>query len=89
MLLDLGVAVIKIEKPGGDPARDLGPYYHDEPDTEKSPFWFASTTSKRGITLNIEKNEGKVILKSAAQVFSLYSLANLYLVRHELRMTRV
>jgi benzylsuccinate CoA-transferase BbsE subunit len=63
LLGDLGADVIKIERPGGDPARNLGPFYHDEVDPEKSLFWFAYNTSKRGITLNIESVKGKEILK--------------------------
>lgn len=60
---DLGADVIKIERPGGDPARNLGPFYHDEPDPEKSLFWFALNTSKRGVTLNIETIDGREIFK--------------------------
>ena len=63
ILGDLGADVIKVEKPGGDPARNIGPYYHDEVDPEKSLFWFALNTSKRGITLDIEKEEGQKIFK--------------------------
>lgn len=63
LLGDLGADVIKIEKPGGDPARQLGPFYHDEIDSEKSLLWFALNTSKRGITLDIEKADGKDIFK--------------------------
>jgi benzylsuccinate CoA-transferase BbsE subunit len=63
ILGDLGADVIKIERPGGDPARNLGPFYHDEPDPEKSLFWFALNTSKRGITLNIETADGQEIFK--------------------------
>ncbi|MBI3040846.1 MAG: CoA transferase, partial [Chloroflexi bacterium] len=51
LLGDLGADVIKVERPGGDPARKIGPFYHDEADPEKSLFWFAFNTSKRGITL--------------------------------------
>jgi crotonobetainyl-CoA:carnitine CoA-transferase CaiB-like acyl-CoA transferase len=64
ILGDLGADVIKIEKPGGDPSRKLGPFYHDIPDPEKSLFWFAFNTSKKGITLDIEKPEGQNILKN-------------------------
>ena len=64
MMGDAGADVIKIEKPGGDSARNIGPFYHDEPDPEKSLFWFAFNTSKRGITLNIETIDGQEIFKT-------------------------
>ena len=32
ILAQYGVDVIKIERPGGDPARNTGPFYHDIPD---------------------------------------------------------
>lgn len=63
LLGDLGADVIKVERLGGDPARNLGPFYHDEIDPEKSLFWFAYNASKRGITLNIETTEGQDIFK--------------------------
>jgi len=63
LLGDLGADVIKVEKPGGDPSRNLGPFYHDEVDPEKSLNWFAFNTSKRGITLDIEKPEGQELFK--------------------------
>lgn len=63
LLSDLGADVIKIEKPGGDPSRNIGPFYHDEPDPKKSLFWFSYNTNKRSITLNIEKNDGKEIFR--------------------------
>jgi crotonobetainyl-CoA:carnitine CoA-transferase CaiB-like acyl-CoA transferase len=63
LLGDLGADVIKVERPGGDPARNQGPFYHDEVDPEKSLFWFAYNASKRGITLDIEKPEGQKIIK--------------------------
>ncbi|MDP2920056.1 MAG: CoA transferase [Dehalococcoidia bacterium] len=63
LLGDLGADVIKIEPPGGDPVRNLGPFYHDEPHPEKSLFWFAFNTNKRGITLDIRSADGREILK--------------------------
>jgi crotonobetainyl-CoA:carnitine CoA-transferase CaiB-like acyl-CoA transferase len=63
LLGDLGADVIKIEKPGGDKSRDMGPFYHDITDSEKSLYWFAFNANKRGITLDIEKPDGKDIFK--------------------------
>jgi crotonobetainyl-CoA:carnitine CoA-transferase CaiB-like acyl-CoA transferase len=59
ILGDLGADVIKIETPGGDPARRLGPFYGDQPDPEKSLFWFGFNNNKRGITLNLETAKGR------------------------------
>lgn len=63
LLGDLGADVIKVEKPGGDPARNHGPFFHDKADRENSLFWFAFNTSKRGITLDIETADGQGILE--------------------------
>ena len=63
VLADLGADVIKVEKPGGDPARSIGPFYHDIPDPEKSLYWFAFNANKRSITLDIETNDGQEIFK--------------------------
>ena len=62
ILADLGADVIQIEPPGGSPARELGPYYHDEAEPEKSLFWWAYAANKRGITLNIESSVGHSLL---------------------------
>src|SRR4030042_195098 len=63
ILADMGADVIKIERPGGDPARRIGPFYHDDPHPEKSLYWGAYNTNKRGITLNIETTEGQQIFR--------------------------
>ena len=63
VLADLGADVIKIEPPGGDPSRNIGPFYRDTPDPEKSLYWWAYNTSKRGITLNLESDQGKDIFR--------------------------
>src|SRR5208283_3675601 len=62
LLADLGVDVIKVERPGGDRSRKMGPFWHDLPEAEKSLYWFAYNTNKRGITLDIETDKGKDIL---------------------------
>ena len=67
ILGDLGADVLKVERPGGDPARNTRPFYHDSPDSEKSLVWFACNTSKRGITLNIESSDGRQMFKRLVQ----------------------
>jgi benzylsuccinate CoA-transferase BbsE subunit len=62
-LSDLGCDVIKIEKPGGDKARGIGPFYNDIYHPEKSLYWFAFNANKRGITLDIETADGREIFK--------------------------
>jgi benzylsuccinate CoA-transferase BbsE subunit len=63
VLGDLGCDVIHVEKPGGDPILNLGPFDHDSLDPQKSLFWVAYNTNKRSITLDIEKPDGKEIFK--------------------------
>jgi len=63
ILGDLGADVIKIEKPGGDPARNIGPFYKNIVDPEKSLYWFYTNLNKRSITLNIETDDGRDIFK--------------------------
>lgn len=67
ILADLGAEVIKIEKPGGDAGRRIGPFYQNEPDPEKSLHWFAYNLNKRSITLDIKTADGKVIFQELAQ----------------------
>ncbi|MBI4332315.1 MAG: CoA transferase [Chloroflexi bacterium] len=66
VLADLGADVIKVERPGGDPGRRLGPFYHNIPHPEKSLFWFAYNNNKRSITLNLETATGQDIFKRLA-----------------------
>ena len=63
ILAAMGVDNIKIEKPGGDPARNIPPFCQDTPDPEKSLYWFVYNTDKRGITLNLETSRGRELFK--------------------------
>ena len=67
ILGDLGADVIKIEPPGGSPARKLAPFFQHTPDTEGSLFWWAYNRNKRGITLDVTTSEGKELLLRLAK----------------------
>jgi crotonobetainyl-CoA:carnitine CoA-transferase CaiB-like acyl-CoA transferase len=67
ILADLGVNVIKVERPGGDPSRRIGGFWGGQPDPEKSLYWFAYNSNKKGITLDIGKPEGREIFKKLVQ----------------------
>src|SRR5216683_3848137 len=63
MLGDMGADVIKIEPPGGSSARQIGPFYKDEPHPNRSLYWWAYNRNKRSITLDIERDEGRALLR--------------------------
>jgi crotonobetainyl-CoA:carnitine CoA-transferase CaiB-like acyl-CoA transferase len=67
ILAELGMDVIKVERPGGDPSRKVGPFWHDQEDPEKSLYWFAYNSSKRGITLDLYAEEGKRIFRDLVE----------------------
>ncbi len=63
LLADSGAQVIKIEKPGGDPSRMMGPFGESLPQSEKSLFFLYNNTNKLSITLNLEHEEGRKIFR--------------------------
>ena len=67
ILASLGMDVIKVEPPGGSLSRCIGPFYHDSLDPEESIFWFVSNVDKRGITLDITKEDGKALFLSLVE----------------------
>jgi len=55
LLADYGADVIKIERPGGDPARRLGPFAGNEQHPEKSGTFFYFNTNKRSLVLDLKQ----------------------------------
>jgi len=67
LLGDLGADVIKLERPGtGDPARLRGPFRGDVPDLEGSALYLYLNTSKRGITLDLEREDDRALFRRLA-----------------------
>ena len=60
---DMGADVVKIEPPGGCDARKIAPFYNDDPHPDRSLYWWAYNRNKRSTTLNLDCQEGQVILR--------------------------
>ncbi|MBN2241797.1 MAG: CoA transferase [Acidobacteria bacterium] len=68
LLADLGAEVIKIEPPGGDPSRNLGPFYRKEAGGEPvSLSFFYNNLNKKSICLDLRAAEGRRFFKRLAQ----------------------
>lgn len=63
---DMGANVIKIEPPGGDAMRSIGPFLDNIPHRERSLLYWFYNTSKRGVTLNLQKPAGQELFKQLA-----------------------
>ncbi|MBI4340317.1 MAG: CoA transferase [Chloroflexi bacterium] len=67
ILADFGADVIKVEPPGGEAGRTMGPFFHDDPHRENSLFFLLLNLNKRGVTLNLETRAGQRVFKELAR----------------------
>ena len=58
-----GADVVKIEPRHGQSTREIGPFYKDEKDLERSLYFWHYNFGKRGVTLDTEKEAGREILR--------------------------
>jgi formyl-CoA transferase len=72
MLGDLGADVIKVERPGmGDETRGWGPPFVGAPYGPypgESAYFIAANRNKRSVTVNIQSDEGKEIIRKLASI---------------------
>ena len=61
LMADMGAEVIKIEPPGGDTARQRGPFPGGTPHPEKSGLYLYLNTNKRGVTLDMTDSRGRAV----------------------------
>jgi crotonobetainyl-CoA:carnitine CoA-transferase CaiB-like acyl-CoA transferase len=66
ILADLGVEVIKVEPPGGDPDRALAPRWRDPAGREHGLYWYATNAGKRGVTLALDRPESEPVVAALA-----------------------
>ena len=64
LMADMGADVIKVEPPGGDPMRLIGPFLDQQGYPERSLHWLHFNTNKRSITLDIGTADGASLLHS-------------------------
>ncbi len=62
ILADLGACVIKVERPGGDASRDIGPFRSNPTQNSTSLSFACNNTNKLGITLSLKHAEGRKLL---------------------------
>ena len=63
LLADLGAEVIKVEPPGGDYTRRLGPFPGDVPHHDKGGLFLHLNTNKKSVTLDLDTQSGRVVLR--------------------------
>ncbi len=66
LMADYGANVIKVERPGGDPARRLGPFQGETEDSEKSGLFFFLNTNKRSVVLDLRTEASRASLRKLA-----------------------
>jgi len=60
---DLGATVIKVEPPGGDPARQLPPLAEDGEGGVTGLYWEAYSLGKQSVTADIDAAEGRGLVR--------------------------
>ena len=63
LFADFGADVIKLEPPGGDPSRSVGPWYQGVSGPERSGTFFYFNTNKRSLVLDLERGEAGAVLE--------------------------
>ena len=66
LLADMGADVIKVEPPGGDDGRTIGPFVDDVAHRDRSLFFWFYNLNKRSLTLNLEHSRGAELLVKLA-----------------------
>ncbi|MBI2765869.1 MAG: CoA transferase [Chloroflexi bacterium] len=81
LLADLGAEVILVEPPGGSTSRRQGPFLDDDPDANKSLWFWSYNRGKRSVVADIGTDEGRETIRrlAATSDFVIESFAPGYL----------
>jgi len=63
LVADLGATVVKVEPPGGDPARQRGPFRGQQVDPETSGTFLYLNSNKRSVMLDLTQPAGHASLE--------------------------
>ncbi|WBL36428.1 CoA transferase [Tepidiforma flava] len=64
LLADLGARVIKVERPGGDPARNLPPFLGDQPGPDRSATFQYLNTNKESVILDLKQPASRDVVRA-------------------------
>ncbi len=76
LLADLGARVIKVEPPGGDPGRRLGPYLDDQPGPDRSATYQFLNTNKEGIVIDLKSPRSRDVVRQLVKMAGLVVTAS-------------
>ncbi|MCZ2110779.1 MAG: CoA transferase, partial [Dehalococcoidia bacterium] len=76
LLADLGARVIKVEPPGGDPGRRLGPYLDDRPGPDRSATYQFLNTNKEGIVIDLKSPRSRDVVRQLVKMAGLVVTAS-------------
>src|SRR5215216_5579958 len=62
LMAGMGAEVIKVEPPGGSPTRRIGPFLDDNPNPERSLFFWHYNRNKRSVVLPDDERAAATIL---------------------------
>ena len=71
LLADLGADVVKVEEPGGDPSRRVGPFVGGQPGPDRSTVFLHCNSSKQSVQLDLTTAEGRAQLAALAATVDL------------------
>jgi crotonobetainyl-CoA:carnitine CoA-transferase CaiB-like acyl-CoA transferase len=66
LLADHGADVIKVEEPGGDPARQVGPHLPDDEERAYGGYFQSINRNKRSIVLDLKRESDRDVLRRLA-----------------------